>query len=93
MLRSLGSSCAVALSHLRTQLGTSCNSWRIYSFLMLPQERYRRFSDSYNDGCEIFVAFFFLVGRLFASPGDQMRMTMKLMLQGEVRNVKNIANR
>lgn len=62
MLRSLGSSCAVALSHLRTQLGNCCNSWRIYSFLMLPQERYRRSSDSYNDGCEIFVAFFFWWG-------------------------------
>lgn len=58
MLRSLGSSCVVALSHLWTQLG-NCNSWRIYNFLMLPQERCRRLQDSYNDGCEIYVAFFF----------------------------------
>lgn len=90
MLRSLGSSSVVALSHLQTQLRNCCNSWRIYNSLKLPQERCRRFLDSYNDGCAIFVALF-LVGRLFASAGDQMRVI--LVLQGEMRNVTNIANR
>lgn len=58
MLRSLRSSCEVALSHQLTQLGNCCNSQGIYSSLMLPQERRGGFPNSHSVGCDIFVAFF-----------------------------------
>lgn len=97
MLRCLGPSCVMALSHLLNilnkyiSLGTPATAVihsQVYGSLTLSHERYSRCTKSACDViCGIFVALF---GGLFAFPG--MKIKVKFMLKGKVRNLKNIVN-